>query len=226
MVHDEAKTVILCCPTLQKELEQALQAVQSRARVIILPDGLHSDPRYLHNYVQQQLDGLQDAERVVVCPSGCGGGTIGLKATHCELVLPRTRDCLDILLSGESIADIKRPKHGVFMTESWAEYSRRSSIDVDKVLAAKGKEEGENFLRKLYKGFEHFYIIDTGVYDVEAVRAYMEKLRVIVNGTIDVVPGAYGVLKKIATGNFDADFLIVPQGESVPASYFTVNKDL
>lgn len=221
-----SKTIILCCPTLQKELLQAVKDAHSNAIVMLLPDQLHSDPHKLHSYLQEKIDSIYNADRVVICPSGCGGGTIGLTATNCELVIPRTRDCLDILLSDTSLATINRPKHGVFMTESWAEYSKRSSIDPDKVIAARGEAEGKAFLRKLYKGFEHFYIIDTGVYDVAPVREYLEKIRVILDGQVDIVPGKFGVLRKIAAANFDDDFLIVPQGQCIPKSYFTVNTDL
>lgn len=220
------KTVILCCPTLKKELLAALKEYNNDAEVIFLPDGLHNDPRVLHSHVQKEIDRLVDIERVIVCPSGCGGGTIGLVATNCELVIPRTRDCLDILLSGESLKDIYRPKHGVFMTDSWMEYSKRSSIAVPKVEERLGKEGAAEFLRKLYKGFEHFYIIDTGVYDVASVAADLEPLRAILDGTVDYMKGSYGILKKIAQERFDEDFLVLQKGEEIPKSYFTIDRDL
>lgn len=97
---------------------------------------------------------------------------------------------------------------------------------MDKVIRSKGEEEGKAFLRKLYKGFEHFYIIDTGVYEIEPVREYLEKLRKILDGQIDIVPGKYGILRKIAAGDFDEDFLILKKGETVPESYFTLDRDL
>lgn len=33
----------------------------------------------LQRYVQEQVDDLTDAMRIIVCPSSCGGGTIGLR---------------------------------------------------------------------------------------------------------------------------------------------------
>ena len=136
-----AGTIIFACPTLQKELIHALKEAESSAVLYLLPDELHKSPAYLKSYLQEKIDSVLYADRVIICPSGCGGWTIGLRATHTELVLPRTRDCLDILLSGENLKEIKRPKHGAFFTESWAEYSKRSSIDVDKII----RSRGENF---------------------------------------------------------------------------------
>ncbi|MBS5888085.1 MAG: hypothetical protein KIB08_06215 [Negativicoccus succinicivorans] len=78
----------------------------------------------------------------------------------------------------------------------------------------------------MYKGFEHFYIIDTGGYEIEPVREYLEKLRKILDGQIDIIPGKYGILRKIADDDFDEDFLILKKGETVPESYFTLDRDL
>ncbi|WP_405383624.1 DUF1638 domain-containing protein [Phascolarctobacterium sp.] len=220
------KTYILCCPTLGKELLHALKEFGSDAKVVFLPDQLHNDPNVLRSYVQEKINELVDAERIVVCPSGCGGGTNGLIATNCELVIPRTRDCLDILLSGTGVADINRPKHGIFVTDSWFAYMQRSSLALPRLEAKYGQEGAKEFLRKIYKGFEHFYIIDTGVYDVTKVAEGLQPLLEILHGTLDIVPGGYGILKKIAQNNFDGDFLTVPKGEQVPKDFYIVNTDL
>lgn len=97
---------------------------------------------------------------------------------------------------------------------------------MDKIIRSRDEKEGKAFLRKLYKGFEHFYIIDTGVYEIEPVREYLEKLRKILDGQIDIIPGKYGILRKIADDDFDEDFLILKKGETVSESYFTLDRDL
>lgn len=102
------RTYILCCPTLKRELLAALAEEEdkvtnkkatatvktgelskptatvktdelSKPTVMYLPAGLHSDPKKLQRYVQEQMDDLTDATRIIVCPSGCGGGTIESK---------------------------------------------------------------------------------------------------------------------------------------------------
>ena len=97
------KSVILSCPTLKGELLAVLAEHNVDIPVIFLPKELHRDPKYLHQFVQKTIDEIKDADRIYLCTTGCGGGTIGLKATTAEIVIPRTRDCLDVLLSGNDM---------------------------------------------------------------------------------------------------------------------------
>ncbi len=216
-------SIIFSCPTLKKELLAALDAHNANIPVHFMPYALHHDVKYLHKYVQEMIDSMANVERIYICTTGCGGGTVGLQATTAELVLPRTRDCLDILLSGDTLKDDRRNIRGIYYTESWMEFTKQSEIDVDKLIAKLGKTEAEDYLRKLYKTFNEFYIIDTGCYDVQAVRNYIEPLVKILNGSITVLQGEYKILHKMVTEQIDDDFLIVPQGGSVPAGAFTPN---
>lgn len=223
------KTYILCCPTLQREMATAMAEIgesNNNVEVIYLPAGLHNDPNELHRYVQQELDRLTDGTRFIVCPSGCGGGTIGLRATYGELIIPRTQDCLDILLSGESLATLERPQGGIFLTADWMEFMKQSTIDHEKMLEQKPKEEAISFLRSIYQNFKDFYIIDTGTYDIQQVEDYIRPLIDILDGRIHYVKGDYGILRKIARGQFDEDFLIVPKGGEVPSGFYVVDKSI
>ena len=220
------KTVILSCPTLMKELKAALAAASSEAIVYFIPRRLHSSPKELHEYLQDMIDHFYNAERIVLCVSGCGGGTAGLRAASAELVVPRTRDCLDVLLSGESLASLQRDISGVYFTESWMECTKESEIDLDKLAEKMGREEAENFLRRLYKTCNKFYIIDTGCYNVRPVEEYVAQLVEILSGTMTMLHGECGILHKIAEERFDDDFVVVPPGGEVPTDAFLKNFDL
>lgn len=219
------KSIILSCPTLRGELLAALDAQNADIPVHFMPYELHGDIKYLHEYVQKMIDSLGNVDRIYICTTGCGGGTIGLKATTAELVLPRTRDCLDILLSGDDLKrDDRRNLRGIYYTASWMDFSKNSEIDVEKLIAKRGQEEAEAFLRKLYNGFKDFYIIDTGCYDVEEVRNYLAPLMKILGTEIKELKGEYKILHKMVTHQVDQDFVIVPKGEAVQAGSFMPNK--
>ena len=141
------KSIILSCPTLKKELLAALASHNSEIPVHFMPYQLHNDVKYLHEYVQKMIDSLENVDRIYICTTGCGGGTIGLKATTAELVLPRTRDCLDILLSGDNLKrDDRRNLRGIYYTASWMDFDKNSEIDPEKLIAKRGQEEAEEFL--------------------------------------------------------------------------------
>jgi hypothetical protein len=206
-----SKSLILTCPTLRRELLNALAKANSDTTVYFLPAALHNSPPKLHEYLQSFIDSLANVERVLICVSGCGGGTRDLRATTAELVIPKTADCLDILLSGGGFA---RPARGIFLTESWMQFMQNSEIDLAKMQAKLGEEQAAATLRKLYSGFTDFYIIDTGAYDTKPVREYITPLVELLGGQIHTVPGRYELLRKLAAGQIDKDFIIVPKGES------------
>ena len=218
------KTVILSCPTLMGELKAALAEASSEAVVYFIPRELHSVPKKLHEYLQDMIDHFYNADQIVLCVSGCGGGTAGLRAASSKLIVPRTRDCLDILLSGESLDALQRDISGVYFTESWMECTKESEIDLDKLAEKMGREQAENFLRRLYKTCNKFYIIDTGCYNVRAVEEYVAPRVEILSGTMTILHGQCGVLHKIAEGRFDEDFVVVSPGGKVPADAFLKNK--
>lgn len=213
--------LILACPTLRRELLAIFAGKEIPLR--FLPGRLHRDPQELRAYLQETLQTLKDIRRVYLCPSGCGGGTAGLQAGEAELVIPRTRDCLDILLSGEKLSALKRDIRGVFMTASWAAYTKNSEIDYDRVIARMGKEAGRDYLRRLYRPIRDFYLIDTGCYDLRPVEAYVAPLAELVEASVTVVPGPCGILHKMAAGRIDEDFLILSPGETVPKDGFLPN---
>lgn len=140
-------TIIFACSTLRKELLAAMKENNNHTPIFFLPREVHTDPKFLHTYVQDKIDRFCQVDRIVICTSGCGGGTIGLTATTAEIVIPRTRDCLDILLSGNSLATLERNYEGVFFTDSWLEFTRNSPLDLDKLEAERGKEGAAEFIK-------------------------------------------------------------------------------
>ena len=203
------KEVILSCPTLKKEIQYLLAEYKLDTPVYFLPRRLHADPKELAEYLQNTIDSFDNVDRILICVSGCGGGTAKLRATTAELVIPKTRDCLDLLLSGDDVKSINRAPNGIFMTESWWMTMKEGELNLEKQIAAKGKEAGEAWLRQIFKGFEHFYIIDTGVYDVAAVAKEMQPLIDVLEGTVEVVPGRCGLLRKLLTGGIDENFRVI-----------------
>lgn len=214
-------TIILSCPTLKGELLAALKQAQNTTPVYFLPKELHSSPDNLRKYVQDFIDRLHNVDRVVLCVSGCGGGTTGLKATTAEIIVPRTRDCVDILLSNREGED--KRKRRVYMTKSWYDYHQDSALNLDKLVETKGKEEAENFIRTLYKGFEEFYIVDTGTYDIQEIMDGLKPFIEVLNGSFKIVKGGYSILHKIAQQDFDDCFEKVAIGACVPPNFYPEN---
>ena len=211
------KRAIYSCITLQKELENTIKKIGFEGKVNYLNVALHSDPQKMHETLQGIIDANTEAEEIIICVSGCGKATCDLHATTCSLAVPRTMDCIDVLLTGSGI---KRPDGAIFITKSWMNFMKNSSIDYTKLVKDRGQEEADTFLKQLYKGFTDFYIIDTGTYDLQEVEAYIMPLVKLLDGTLTRLPGPYKVLEKLVSGNYDESVIVVPHGGTLSIHEF------
>ena len=130
-------SIILGCPTIQYELKQAMTDAHCDIPVYFIPQQLHNSPPALQKYLQRAIDSLWNVDRIYICVSACGGGTVGLTSPTAELVLPRTRDCVDILLSNDSLESLDRPMDGCFFTRGWADFNRNSEQSIQKLTEKK-----------------------------------------------------------------------------------------
>lgn len=103
------------------------------------------------------------------------------------------------------------------------EFMKESDIDFDKLKQKMGETKARMYLMKLYSVIHDFYIIDTGCYDIEPVKEYITPLVRLVEGELHIVPGHYGILRKMAREQFDDDFFTVPVGETVKSDSFPSN---
>ena len=213
-----SKRIIYSCVTLRKELENVIAATGFDGKVHYLSEKLHSSPQTMHQVLQQHIDeAAPDTEEIIICVSGCGKSTVGLKATTAPLALPRTMDCIDVLLSGSGV---KRPQGAIFLTDGWMNFMQASSLDYRKMIQEKGKQQADETLRKIYRGFTDFYIIDTHTYDTTPVKEYIMPLVELLDGTLNYIDGKYQVLYKLLDGTCDKDVISIPQGGILDISEF------
>ncbi len=200
--------VIIACRTLEREIQAAMKETGNSCLVYYLPLKFHVAPKEMAVELQRIIDGLTNVDEVLICVSGCGGSTKDLKATTADIVIPKTRDCIDILLSNQE-GKIERDKNGIFFTDNWLEFFRESPMAFDKLVKEYGKEEAKEKFRQIYKGFEHFYVVDTGAYNVEEVKAHLKPLVDILGGELTVVKGRYEILRKMIAGKIDQNFRVI-----------------
>ena len=199
------KRAIYSCITLQKELENTIKKIGFDGKVTYLNVALHSDPQKMHETLQRIIDENTEAEEIVICVSGCGKATCDLKATTCPIAVPRTMDCID---------------GAIFITKSWMNFMKNSTIDYAKLVQERGQAEADAFLKQLYKGFTDFYIIDTGTYDLQEVEAYIMPLVKLLGGTLTRLPGPYKVLEKLVSGKYDESVIAIPKGGTLSIHEF------
>ena len=97
MLTDNSPIVFIACKVFQGQIEHYLPADESIS-IQFMDYGLHKVPRKLKVWLQEQIDDLSVPSRVALGYGLCGNGLHGIKAGAHTLIVPRTDDCIALLL--------------------------------------------------------------------------------------------------------------------------------
>ena len=97
MSTNQLPVVIVSCRVFQNLLENMIpdDLVES---ISFLDYGLHSVPKKLKLTIQETIDAIETPSLVVLGYGLCGNGLNGIEAGKHTLLIPRTDDCIAILL--------------------------------------------------------------------------------------------------------------------------------
>lgn len=183
------KTVILCCASLEKEVRLAMARKEISYPLHILTDNNHDVPNRLREAIQRELDGIQDADRVLMAFGTCGGAMVGLRTGNFQLILPRVDDCLSLLVgSMEQRYAALQGGFGIFLTESWLSSSRSMENELERIRRVYPPKRAETIIRLMYRNFDSLNVIDTGAYPVESILPRTQALAEQLHLTHRVVP--------------------------------------
>jgi hypothetical protein len=211
----ETNYMLLACPTLRREITVVMQEEGLSYPVFYLPDELHLVPDDLNAWLRDFIGRLVNVDYLLLPMGLCGNGTLGVPSGQSTLVLPKSQDCISLLLSERSLSDVDRPKYDYFFTDSWLDYERSFIAEFDLAVDKYGPKTGESLMRMMYKNYRYFSYIDSGYGDFEASAAKVAKLAEVAEVEVRRLKGSFGVLRKMLKLEFDDDFLIVPPGQVV-----------
>ncbi len=127
---DQPCIAVVCCGVLDWNIQRVAAGIPNREFIIrSLPAGLHNNPVKLRQLLQEHIDQLSEeaVQGIVIGYGLCGRGTVGLQARSKPLVLPRTQDCIGILL-GSHARYLKQFHHRPgtrYLSQGWYEKTVR-----------------------------------------------------------------------------------------------------
>ena len=105
------RTCIISCDVVRRELEQVCAELGCTLPVFWTGSGLHNYPARLCERLQEMIEGEAAAfDRILLATGFCGDSFCGLETRHTELIIPRTDDCISLLL-GSAENRRKIPEH-------------------------------------------------------------------------------------------------------------------
>ena len=212
---------MLACQALKREITVMLEEEGLCYPVYFIPEELHLFPERLNAFLCDFVARLENVDYLLLPMGCCGNGTSGIPSCGTTLVLPKCEDCISLLLSGDSLADVNRPKYSCFFTDSWLDYKHSFVGEYEYAVEKYGRKMGDTVMRTMYNNYKYFIYIDSGIGDYETAAARVSPLAKAADIEIQKIEASAGVLRKMITLNFDEDFLLVPPGEKV--IFYTLN---
>lgn len=159
---------VICCRMLENELKKIYKEENITAPIFWLDAGLHNAPEELHTELQILLDSLSDdITRVILLYSLCGQAVLGLKTRDFELIMPRTDDCIALLLNGN--ANKIKNNGTFFLTDRWIEDEKSVMNEYKYALEKYGPNRCEKIFKRQFAHYSVLGLLDTGCYDVNAL---------------------------------------------------------
>jgi hypothetical protein len=210
-------TVVVACNTIRDEFEKAVAETGCSHPFSWIESGLHLKPESLRNRLQEELDALDNTDRVLLGFGYCGNAVAGLKSGNYELIVPRVDDCISLLLGSKEYRERCCSSGGVyFLTKGWLEGESNIWTEYLAVLARFGPKNTNRIYKRMLAHYKYLGLIDTGAYALDTMLPKVNEIAATLNLETRVLPGSDSYLKKLLSGPWnEGDFVVVPANTTI-----------
>jgi len=214
------KTVIIACHTIADELNNLINETGCTYPVLWIQSGLHNSPELLKKHLQEELDHLSNVDQVLLAFGYCGNALLELTPPSYKMIFPRVDDCISLLLgSSRNRKEISGAMGTYFLTKGWLENERNIWFEYQETVKRHGKTRTDQIYKLLLKHYERLGIIETGAYQLESILETTHTIAETLELKHEVIPGTLEYLKKLLTGPWDEEFVIINPGETVTLTH-------
>ncbi|MEE9612492.1 MAG: DUF1638 domain-containing protein, partial [Desulfatiglandales bacterium] len=160
------RKVIVACQVVEPELEWVRRG-NSHVEIRYIDQGLHRTPKNMADFVQEQIDqAVGYATQMVLAYGLCSNGIVGVTARKQGLIVPRSHDCIGLLLGSPAAykkAFEERPGT-YYLTPGWVAEKKDPLGIVEYEYEPKfGRETSMWVMEEELKHYTHIALINTGV---------------------------------------------------------------
>ena len=210
-------TLIIACKALTDELNLVMADTGCNYPILWIEPTLHEHPELLRKRLQEELDQVSvDIERVFLTFGFCGNAVLGIRAHDFLMILPRVEDCITLLLgSAEKRKEITAEMETYFLTKGWLVYEANIWSEYQKSIERMGEAKAKRVFKMLLGRYKRLGIIETGAFALEEFQESTKNIALEFNLNHQVISGTTQYLKKLLTGPWDDEFIIVNPGEEI-----------
>lgn len=209
--------MIVACDTLKYEVLLAQARTGNKDPVFWVDGMLHMDPDRLRIQLQNMLDQEGSWENVLFAYGNCGNALVGLVSEERTLIVPKTADCISMLLHKREEA-ITRDTY--FLTKGWIELEKSIIKEYSHCLEKYGQEKTRQIFKVMLNNYNNLILIDSGAYDTKEYMEISEDLARKINLDFSVKQGGLEFLEKLFAGDWDQEFCVIEKGRAITMDDF------
>ena len=230
--------VVIACKVLQTMLEELLPP-ELAAQVTFMDYGLHRVPAKMTWTLQEAIDSIQEPSLIVLGYGLCGNGLNGIQAGRHTLLVPRTDDCIAILLGSRQayIREFEAVPGTYYLSKGWLESGSHPLKEYHENLAKYGPADTEWIMDQQYQHYERLVLVAQSQADLDKYRAQAQEVArycerwgmryeeilgsdAYVRRLVEVAALSRGGAAPSGKPFADRDFVIIPPGGEIRQDQF------
>jgi len=197
------KRLLLGCGIMQKELEAALEQYDmSNLDIIWIEAGLHAVPAELHTELQKHIDAAGEYDEVILGYGLCGKALLDITATHCDILYPRTDDCISALMCENCrAAELRRDSY--FLSRGWLTMRSDDSLvsQFNELLEKYDEETAQEIMEMMYGHYKRIVYLQAEKEIAPEDLELAKKTAADMNFEFEIEPATVKLYEKLVLGD-------------------------
>lgn len=170
-------TVVIACQVLQDLLERLLPADLAE-QVTFMDYGLHRVPSEMTRTLQETIDNIPEPSLVVLGYGLCGNGIKDLRSGEHTLLIPRTDDCIALLLGSYRayMREFQAVPGTYYLTKGWLESGSNPLQEYEEYRPKYGDKEAMWIMDQQYQHYERLVLVAHTQADMAKYRTQAQEI--------------------------------------------------
>jgi len=225
----KAPVVVLACRVFQNWLEHLFPADMTN-EIIFFDYALHEVPKNLKSTIQEAIDNIDQPSLIVLGYGLCGNGLHEIQAGKHTLLIPRTDDCIAIIMGSYQRyrQEFDKEPATYYLSKGWLEGGSTPLQEYEELVEKYGQKKADWLMDYQYRNYKRLVLIAQNTQDLETYRpAAQEVARYVERWDLryEELIGSDAILQRlveIATSidQEDDDFIVIPPGGELTQDKF------
>ena len=163
--------VIIACQIMRSMLEKLLPDGLA-GEVTYMDYGLHRTPSKMTWTLQDAIDAVLQPSLIVLGYGLCGNGLNGIQARNHTLLIPRTDDCIAILLGSREayLREFESQPGTYYLSKGWLESGSNPLNEYREYIEKYGEEDAQWLMDTQYQNYERLVLVTQNEADMDSYR--------------------------------------------------------